>query len=201
MLIVNAMLAGAIAISSWRVMHRRRQRKLMYWLTIGQQNPFSDDYDSRRALERIDKRVNTSYQIAIYSLGLTLVGVIVYTPITAISVPFTLYSALPLLERTIENSLKRLEVNGDLVGSCALVFSIAVDNYLLASLLQVLLALNEKLALTISKQRGAYYDPNATRPSISFEEFVDSLRREMRQAGDTIMLDSSFVRPVEDGSA
>lgn len=201
MLIVDALVVGTLAAASWRVMRRQRQRKLIHWLTINQQDPFADDYDSRRKLKQIDMQVNTRYRIAVYSLGLTVVGAITYPPMTAISVPFTLFTALPLFERTIENSVTRFEINGDFLGSSALIVSLVVDNYLLASLLQVLLALNEKVLLSISKQQGAYYNPGTARSSISFGELIEALRREMQQPEDVILLDPRYVRPVGDDPA
>lgn len=194
MFAINALLAGTLALASLRLFGKRRQRNLMYWLATPQQDPFSEGAVGERRLAAIEKQVNQNYILASYSLTLSLFAVLIYTPAGWLSIPLTLLSALPMFERTLDQLTSRARINWDLLGTTAISLSILADNFLMASLLQWLLVVNEQMALRLSRRFKTYIDPNAMPDLYYLNEIWSNLRQEMwRQRGEMITLDPSQV--------
>ena len=197
MIIVNGLLAGTFAVAAARLFSRRRQRNLMYWLVVTEQTPFESGDNERLAI--IDERIETSYRYATYSLGLSVLGGLVYAPLSWLSVPLTLYSALPLFERTLDNASDRFEINGDVFATTVLSVSLILDNYFLASLLQWLYALNDRAAFRLSERMRRYFDPNT--PSIDWVAFFDQLQAQWRVNSDTIIIEPAYARRSDEPRA
>lgn len=193
MIIVNGLLAGTITLAATRIVWRRRQRNLMYWLVADESGPFESE--DPQALRRIDDKINTTYRLASYSLGLSILGT-VYTPFGWLSVPLTLASALPLFERTLDNAVDRFSINSDVFASTVISVSLILENYFFASLLQWLYALNERAAFKLSEQMRRYFDPN--RVNVDWGRFFDQFQVQWRANGDTITLDPNRVRNTRD---
>jgi hypothetical protein len=190
MIVVNGLLAGTFAIAATRVVVRRRRRNLMYWLAAPEQTPFEGR--DEQALNEINRRVETSYRFAGYSLGISVIGLLFYPPLGWVSVPLTLYSALPLFERTLDNAIDRFEINADVFSTTVLSVSLIVENYFFASLLQWLYALNERAAFRISERIQRYFDPNT--PSFDWAGFFDQLQARWRVQADVIVTEPVSVR-------
>ncbi|NDJ60863.1 MAG: hypothetical protein GYB67_07040 [Chloroflexi bacterium] len=194
MIVIDALLAGTLITASLRIFQRRRRRNLMYWLSLPADTPFDGDYENTQALNTLNQRVRVSYRLATYSLGLSLIGALIYTPLGIISTPLTLVSALPLFERTIDNALERARLNGDVISATALIVTILSEGYLLASALQWLLALNELVAFRLSRRLRTYFDPNAMPNVGQLQDLMAALRYEQwRRNADLITLDPRFV--------
>lgn len=189
MLLVNGLLAGSLTFAASRVLWRRNRRNLMYYLDLPVQTIF--ERQDREGIAVMRQQVDRSYRYATYSLGLSVLGVVVYAPLGLLSVPLTLYSSLPQFERTIENLLDRVELNVDFIQVALVGVALVLERYFLASFLQWVFVLNEKASFELSEYMERYVNANTNR--VDWAAFFEHLRSRVYMRGDMITLDSSFV--------
>jgi hypothetical protein len=149
-MIMAALVAGGIAYAGARVYYRQRQRRTPVWLIEdGRYIETSATIVETPDLVKLERRVNLNFNLAILSLSLAAAGVLLYEPLLLLSIPFNIYDAITIFEDTWTVILEQGRIGAVLISSSLVALTLATRMYLLASLLEWLYFLNQKLVLLL----------------------------------------------------
>jgi len=149
-MIMAALVAGSIAYAAARVYYKQRQRRTPVWLFedghyIKTQATIVEEPD----LGKIERRVNLNFTLATFSVGLTAAGTVLYAPLILASIPFNIYDAIAMFEDTWTMVFTKGRIGTVLFSSSLVAITLAAHMYLIASLLEWLYFLNQKLILLL----------------------------------------------------
>ena len=137
MLLVDACIVGGVLYAGFKTLVKRRSRKKATWLVrLDGQGP-GDAWPATRE----DRLGLSEYQTSHYfivssvSLGLSMSGAIVYPPLSLVSVPLTVYTSLPMFERTCIALFQEGRLTGSAFYSTIIIGTLATQHYFLASLI------------------------------------------------------------------
>lgn len=197
MFFLQATAVSSIVYTSVRWIYRRRSRRLIYWLAMSPEQPADLWTGEPLAPEDILDHADVNYRLALTSLALGVVG-FVFPAANYLGVPITLFTTMPMLDRALDVTLREQRLNRDVLGSLSIYLAVGTQSYFLASFLQWLYTLNERLAVQLVLQLNNGIPPQS---SVSLTEIWIALRREWFQremwaGGDVIQLDASHVQTV-----
>lgn len=150
MYIMTALVTGSIVYAGTRAYRKYRQRRTTAWLLEdGRYVETTATVVEEPDLNQIEHRINQNLNMATFSLGITAAGVLLYTPLVLVSVPFNLYDAIKIFEDTWDMVLKRGPLFTVLVSSSVVTISLLSDFYLLTAVVEWLYFLNQKLVVML----------------------------------------------------
>ncbi|NJP04566.1 MAG: hypothetical protein HC837_02495 [Chloroflexaceae bacterium] len=166
MAIMEALVAGSVAYAGFRAYRRYCQRRTPVWLIENGEHIKSDamvvtDPD----ISQIERRINLNFNLATFSLGLTIVGAVFYEPLILVALPFNLFDAIMMFEDTwtvfIEQSRKWMFVTAS---STLVALSLLLHLHLTASVLEWLYFLNQKFSLLVIQTYQQWIHPDDWQP-------------------------------------
>lgn len=165
--LIGGVLAGSAAYAGVRAYRKHRQHKTPVWLLEG------DQYVETQAtiveepdMPVLSRRIAFNYRFSTISLGLTTVGAVFYTPLLIVSLPLNLFSAFLIFEDTWTAVFARQHVGSTTFQSLVVSVSLLAEMHLLASLLEWLYFLNQKLMLVLLQSNlGSYFYAAQPRPA------------------------------------
>jgi hypothetical protein len=151
-MIMAIVVAGGIAYAGARTYYKRRQRRTPVWLfEDGRYIETSATVVEDPDLNKIERRVNLNLNLATISLGLTAAGVILYAPLVIVSIPLNVYDAVTMFEDTWAMIVSKGRLGTVLVSSSLVAITLIAEMYFLASLIEWLYFLNQKLVLVLMR--------------------------------------------------
>ena len=151
-MIMAALVAGGIAYAGARVYYKHRQRRTPVWLfEDGRYIETSATVVEEPDLNRIERRVNLNFNLSTFSVGLTAAGVVLYAPLILVSIPFNTYAAITIFEDTWSMVLTKGRIGTVLVSSSLVAITLIAEMHFIASLLEWLYFLNQKLILVLMR--------------------------------------------------
>jgi hypothetical protein len=149
-MIMAALVMGGVAYAGARAYHRHRQRRTPVWLfEDGRYIKTSATVVEEPDQAKIARRVNLNFNLATISVGLTAAGTVLYAPLVLVSIPLNLYDAIMMFEDTWMLVLSQGRIGLVLVSSSLVAITMVANMYLIASLLEWIYFLNQKLLLQL----------------------------------------------------
>jgi cation transport ATPase len=134
---VNACIVGGVVYAGVKTLVRRRPRKKTLWLATPSSQAPGDPSAAVLTGRMIPDETTTSRHLttASVSLGLSMSGALLSTPLSLVSVPLTVYNALPIFERAWADLLSEGRLKMAMVQSVAVIGTLSTQHYVVAALI------------------------------------------------------------------
>ena len=136
MILVQVYIIGGVAYAGLKTLIKRKRQNKTVWLTRTDDIPSKGLPAARGARwPVVDETLIAHYlTLTSLSLGLATIGALLYAPLRLLSVPLTVYSAIPLFERVWTRILFQGEGARGIVPSVTIVGTLATRYYSWAAL-------------------------------------------------------------------
>ncbi|MGQ4810247.1 hypothetical protein NKDENANG_03698 [Candidatus Entotheonellaceae bacterium PAL068K] len=137
MLIVNVCIVGGVVYAGLKTWSQRRPRKSKAWLTARRDQEQRDAWLATEAggSDQSELHASRSCIISTISLGLSISGAFGYRWLSLVSVPLTVYTAIPVFEHAFVTLFSTGRRYMSIVGSAAIIVTLTTQRYIVASLL------------------------------------------------------------------
>ena len=205
MVITNLLIVGAIAYSGVKTYLKRRSPQEEEPVVIegaSDISPIVLEWQQQR--EEQQKYVNLSA----LSLGLTVTGSFFYPPLVVLSAPISVYTTVPLLDRSFDTFFGDEQDSGAVFGSVVMMGSLVARQYLIASMIDwtrqrlqllrgdVVMAHNELTRETLSFAQQSF-GQKPEKVWVRQEDGEYEIPYEQLQVGDTIVVGERQFVAVE----
>lgn len=147
MYIVTAFVAGSVIYAGARTFFKHRHRKRFVWLLDEQGNrvPHETVIIDSPDPHQIAQQNDQDFSLATTSLGITILGTLVYSPLLLISLPINIYNTIPMLEESFESAFVQRTFRFVLVSTTVSLVGLITDLQNFVAIIQWLHYLNRKL--------------------------------------------------------
>ena len=136
LLIVNTLVISGIVYAGLNTYRKHRHRDQFSWLV---EQSSSDNPDSVAEPEtdpvHLEQTINRTFTLSSLSLGLSMFGVLIYYPLGLVSVPLTLYTAIPTFEAAFEALFQSGRKKMAVVSTFAITGTMLTNHFFMASLI------------------------------------------------------------------
>jgi cation transport ATPase len=134
---VNACIVGGVVYAGVKTLVRRRPRKKTLWLATPSSQVPGDSSAAVLTGRMIPNEITTSRHLttASVSLGLSMSGALFSMPLSLVSVPLTVYNALPIFERAWADLFSEGRLKMAMVQSVAVIGTLSTQHYVVAALI------------------------------------------------------------------
>lgn len=137
MLLVNTCIIGGVLYAGLKTLIKRKPRKKALWLVrLDNQTPHAFQPATRaEPLSLSEYKTHRYFIMASFAMGLSVSGATFYPPLSLVSVPLTVYTALPIFEKAYEALFREGRLGASALWSTTIVGSLVTQQYFLASLI------------------------------------------------------------------
>jgi len=209
MLFVNLIISGGILYAGAKVYHRRRANRKKAWL-VKQNRPLIEE--TPQPTTEQTNPLSHYFAMSTISLGLSTSGALFYPPLGVASIPFNVYTTIPMLSNSIYSLLEKRQLKAGLVASVGVLVAIIKQDYLLASTLdwgyyaiitlkrELILVSRNVIAAFEQSYRQILYEFLNTPPQsvwVLVNEVELKIPYETLDVGDILVVDSIGVIPIQ----
>lgn len=214
MLFVTVCIASGITYAGVKTWVKLRPRRRQNWL-IRVDDQAVDENASSTAVNETDGDSDSTpqyFRLASVSLGLSIAGAVLYTPLSLASVPLTVYISLPALENAYVALFSELRFKMVVLHATVVMFTLATKHYVLASLFnwlyyylaimaRQLRNLNKIVTLELEnsyrKLMSQIYGTSPRTAWVLSDGVGVEVPLEELRAGDVIVVSASEMIPIE----